>query len=155
AAAALQLRHGPIHAECRVEDTRVVMLEIAARPIGGLCSRGLRLVSEGAPDADAVTLEEVLLRHALGGPVGRGRRESQAAAVMMIPIPQRGHLKKVAGEEAARAVVHVEDVRITAKRDQLLEPLPEAGSYLGFIFARASAPAAAEDAVRRAHRQLS
>jgi hypothetical protein len=73
---------------------------------------------------------------------------------MMIPIPERGHLKRVEGEESARAVAHVEDVRITARRDQLLEPLPEAGSYLGFIFARADAPEVAENAVRLAHKEL-
>ena len=49
---------------------------------------------------------------------------------------------------------HVEDVRITAKLDQLLEPLPEAGSYLGFVFARAPQPSEAEAAVREAHRRL-
>jgi hypothetical protein len=33
--------------------------------------------------------------------------------------------------------------------------LPEAGSYLGFIFARAPRAPDAENAVREAHRQLS
>jgi hypothetical protein len=82
-------------------------------------------------------------------------REPQAAAVMMIPIPRRGHLRRVDGEALARAVPFVEDVRITAKQDQLLEPLPEAGSYLGFIFARAADPALATQAVRDAHARLS
>jgi hypothetical protein len=48
----------------------------------------------------------------------------------------------------------VEDIRITAKPDQLLELLPEAGSYLGFIFARAPEAPDAEAAVRDAHAQL-
>ena len=73
---------------------------------------------------------------------------------MMIPIPRRGMLRSVVGEDRARAVRHVEDVRITAKQDQLLEPLPEAGSYLGFVFARAPLPSEAEAAVREAHRRL-
>ena len=35
--------HGPIHAECRVNDQGgVFVLEVAARPIGGLCARALR-----------------------------------------------------------------------------------------------------------------
>jgi hypothetical protein len=72
----------------------------------------------------------------------------------MIPIPRRGMLRSVTGEDAAREVPHVEDVRITAKLDQMLEPLPEAGSYLGFVFARAPLPAQAEEAVREAHRRL-
>ena len=148
AAAALGLRHGPIHAECRVSDAGVVVLEVAPRPIGGLCSRVLRF---GARD---VSLEEVLLRHAVGQDVSAIARERQAAGVMMIPVPKRGLLKRVEGEERARAVACVEDVRITAKLDQLLEPLPEAASYLGFIFARGAGRSTVEAALREAHSEL-
>jgi biotin carboxylase len=149
AARALGLVHGPIHAECRTTlEGRVYVLEVAGRPIGGLCSRVLRF------QPGLVSLEEVLLGHAVGDPIDRFTRESDAAAVMMIPIPKRGLLKNVAGEATARQVPGVEEVRITAKRDQLLEPLPEAGSYLGFIFARATVAAAAERAVRAAHAAL-
>jgi biotin carboxylase len=146
-ARALGLRHGPIHAEVRVGEPGIVLLEIAARPIGGLCSRALRF--EGG-----ASLEDVLLDHALGGDATSYRRETAASAVMMIPIPKRGLLKNVAGQDRARARPYVTDVRITAKPDQLLEPLPEAGSYLGFIFATAPTPAFAEHAVRAAHRDL-
>jgi biotin carboxylase len=145
---ALGLRHGPIHAECRISSGWIVVLEVAARPIGGLCSKALRF--DGG-----LSLEEILLRHAIGEDISGRWRESSGSAVMMIPIPKRGILKTTDGEALARAVPHVEDVIITAKRDQLLEPLPEAGSYLGFIFARAASPAAAEAAVREAHRRLS
>ncbi len=123
------------------------VLEVAARPIGGLCSKALRF-------ADGASLEHVLLRHAMGHDVSAWTREAGASAVMMIPIPKRGMLKRVEGEESARAVPHVEDVRVTARLGQLLEPLPEAGSYLGFIFARAASTADAEAAVREAHTQL-
>jgi biotin carboxylase len=162
AASALGLSNGPVHAECRVAVSRgneasplsspVYILEVAARPIGGLCSKVLRFESGTA----RVSLEHVLLAHA----VARGNenaippRENQAAAVMMIPIPRRGVLRSVTGDDAAGEVPHVEDVRITAKADQMLEPLPEAGSYLGFVFARAPSAAAAEEAVREAHRRL-
>jgi biotin carboxylase len=155
AAAALGLSQGPIHAECRVREleggaaSQVHVLEVAARPIGGLCSKVLRFTS----GAGEVSLEEVLLRHALGAP-SIPRRESCAAAVMMIPVPRRGILRAVSGEGDARAVDFVDEVLITAKQDQLLEPLPEAGSYLGFVFARAPFPAQAEAAVREAHRRL-
>jgi biotin carboxylase len=152
---ALGLRHGAIHAECRVNARDVVMLEIAPRPIGGLCSRVLRFAPDGGTSADRISLEELLLRHARGEDLSGWERERDAAAVMMIPIPRRGLLKDVAGEESARAGRYVEDVRITAKRDQVLEPLPEAGSYLGFIFARAPLAREAEEAVRQAHRRLS
>jgi hypothetical protein len=101
-----------------------------------------------------LSLEHVLLRHALGHDLSQLSREAGAAAVMMIPIPARGLFKRVAGEDAARAGPFVEDIRITAKVDQLIEPLPEGGSYLGFIFARAPDAAIAEAAVREAHRHL-
>jgi hypothetical protein len=152
ASAALGLRHGPIHAECRIKDDGVFMLEVAARPIGGLCSKVLRFNRPG--ETAMASLEEVLLRQALGQDVTRYEREVDASAVMMIPIPARGILKRVEGEEEARQVAGVDDVRITAKRDQMLEPLPEAGSYLGFIFARGRRAADAEGVVRDAHRRL-
>ena len=105
-------------------------------------------------DTGHLSLEHVLLRHALGHDLSQVLREASAAAVMMIPIPARGLFKRVAGEDAARARPFVEEVRITAKIDQLIEPLPEGGSYLGFIFARAADAAIAEAAVREAHRHL-
>ena len=144
---ALGLLHGSVHAECRVGPDGIHVLEVAARPIGGLCSKALRF-------EDGASLEHVLLRHAIGEDVSAARREAVASAVMMIPIPKRGMLRRVEGEDAARSVPGVEDVRVTAKVGQLLEPLPEASSYLGFIFARAASSAAAESAVRAAHERL-
>ncbi len=151
AADALGLTTGSVHAECRVGPAGIVVLEVAARPIGGLCSKVLRFTSGGSSD---VSLEEVLLRHAAGEDVSRFQRELQASGVMMIPIPQRGLFKRVAGTEEAAAVDGVEEVRITAKPDQLLEQLPEAGSYLGFIFARGDSSTAVVRSLKRAHARL-
>ena len=156
AAAAMGLRHGPIHAECRVNDAGVFVLEIAARPIGGLCARALRfatLASDGH-ERDGITLEELLLRQATGGSLDAYGREARASAVMMIPIPRRGFFKSVTGVQEAARVEGIEDVVITAKPDQLIEPLPEGASYLGFIFARAEEPEDAVAAIRAAHAQL-
>lgn len=151
AARALGLSHGPIHAECRVGgDGTVYVLEVAGRPIGGLCGRVLSFTGP----AGTASLEQVLLEHALGRTIDAWTREAGAAAVMMVPIPGAGRLKGVDGQEDARGVPGVFDVRMTAKPDQMLEPLPEAGSYLGFIFARAADPAGAESAVRTAHQRL-
>jgi hypothetical protein len=149
AATALGLTDGPVHAECRVGPGGIFVLEVAARPIGGLCSKVLRF-----GDERPVPLEEVLLRHATGCAIAHYLRESQAAGVMMIPIPKRGILKSVEGIDEAAGVSGIEEVRITAKRDQLLEPLPEAGSYLGFIFARALDPANVVAALKAAHTRL-
>jgi len=156
---ALGLSHGPIHAECRITPGgQIYVLEIAGRPIGGLCSRVLTLERTvpmaGLRAPDFASVEEVLLRHAIGESVEEWMREPGGAAVMMIPIPARGMLKGVTGEDDARRVAGVTGVRITAKLGQLLEPLPEAGSYLGFIFARGATAADAERAVREAHGKL-
>jgi biotin carboxylase len=151
-ASALGLTDGPLHAECRVGGGGVFLLEVAARPIGGLCARVLQFA--GPANGATVPLEEILLRHAGGGDISIYERESQAAGVMMIPIPKRGLLKRVDGIESAARVPGVEDVRITAKPDQLLERLPEAGSYLGFIFARGPRPADLAGALKDAHALL-
>ena len=149
-ASAIGLRNGPLHAECRVNERGVYVLEIAARPIGGLCSKALRFVS---PLGEA-SLEEVLLRHALREDVSSFSRERAASGVMMIPIPRRGIYKGVAGEREARSVPGIVDVTITAKPDAKLTPLPEGKSYLGFIFAQAPTPLAVEQALRAAHAKL-
>jgi hypothetical protein len=147
AAAALGLTQGPVHAEMRVNGEGVWMLEVAARPIGGLCSRVLRF--EGG-----MTLEEVVLRHSLGENVSDVRLASGAHGVMMIPIPRPGVYTGVEGLEDARSVAGIEDVVITAKEGQTLVPLPEGASYLGFIFSRARAAAQVERALREAHSRL-
>jgi ATP-grasp domain/L-amino acid ligase C-terminal domain 2/ATP-grasp N-terminal domain len=164
AAAAIGLDHGPIHAECRVNAEGVFVLEVAARPIGGLCARALRFVPDGTRDSglgtrlpnpdSRIPLEELLLRHALGENPVRYRRENAASGVMMIPIPRSGLFRGVDGVEAARGVPHIADVQITAKPDQRLLPLPEGASYLGFIFARAGRAADVEAALRAAHARL-
>lgn len=147
----LGLVHGPVHAECRVSAGGVVVLEVAARPIGGLCARALTFRRPGAPDE---TLEGLVLRHAVGEPIDDYQRETRASAVMMVPIPTAGRLKGVHGVASAREVDGIDDVVITAKPDQLLVPLPEGGSYLGFVFARGATADAAVEAVRVAHGRL-
>lgn len=149
----LGLRHGPIHAECRVNAKGVWILEVAARPIGGLCARTLRFV-RSKKDHSYEGLEAVLLRHASGESIRNYTRETGASAVMMLPIPMRGRLRSVEGIEKAEQVTGVDEVRITAKTGQLLEPIPEGASYLGFVFARAESPELAVYALKSAHAQL-
>jgi biotin carboxylase len=144
---ALGLVEGPIHAELRLSPARPVVLEVAARSIGGLCSRTLRF---GA----GVTLEELLVAHAVGLPLERLRRDAAAAGVMMIPIPRAGILHAVGGSDAARAVPGIEELVITAPIGRELEPLPEGDSYLGFLFARGVRPDEVERSLREAHAQL-
>jgi biotin carboxylase len=144
---ALELNEGPVHAEFRMNGGEIVTLELAARSIGGLCSRALRF---GA----GVSLEELILRHALGLGVGDRRLDHSASGVMMIPIPTRGTLVRVGGIERARAVDGIEGVEITIPAGQPVVPLPEGDRYLGFIFASGEAPGDVEAALRRAHALL-
>ncbi len=145
---ALGLYHGPFHAELRSNPSGAWMLEVAARPIGGLCSKALRF-GAGMP------LEELLLRHAIGEDVAGSPLADAASGVMMIPIPSAGVFEDAAGVDEARGVAGVEDVIVTAKVGQMLVPLPEGASYLGFIFARGGHPAEVEQALRSAHAKLS
>jgi predicted ATP-grasp superfamily ATP-dependent carboligase len=162
AAVAIGLRHGPIHAECRVNADGVYVLEVGARPIGGLCARALRFQSQSQSQSQseicnlqsAMSLEELLLRHALGEDSSPYVRESLASGVMMIPIPKRGVYRRVDGLDDARVVAGVDDIQITAKPDQRLVPLPEGASYLGFIFARGADAGEVEHALRSAHARL-
>ena len=147
AAAALGLREGPIHAEARLGPAGPVILEVAARTIGGLCARALRF---GA----GASLEELVVAHAMGLPLASIGREPGASGVMMLPIPSRGILHGVAGVEAARAVPGVEDVVVTAPEGREVVPLPEGDAYLGFLFARGETPGAVEASLREAHRLL-
>jgi biotin carboxylase len=144
---ALGLTHGPVHAEMRHKEKGTWMLEVAARPIGGLCSQCLRLDR-------GVSLEQLILKHALGENVRGFQRETGASGVMMIPIPENGIYLGVSGTEHASAVTGVDSVIITAKHGQRLRQLPEGASYLGFIFARGDEPQEVESALREAHGKL-
>jgi len=152
AARALGLSHGPIHAEFRINEAGVWPLEVAPRPIGGLCARALRFSSSEAPEP--IGLEELLLRHALELPGCDSPREGVASGVLMIPVPKSGMLEGVTGEEAARSTPGVTELIITARLHDYIAAWPEGSSYLGFLFARGSAPEEVELAIRRAHEKL-
>ena len=147
AARALGLREGPVHAELRVDGGRVSVLEVAARSIGGLCSRALRF---GA----GLSLEAVILRHSLGLAVADPKRERAASGVMMLPIGHAGVLVEVEGQERARAVAGIGGLEITIARGRPVVPLPEGDRYLGFLFARGADPAGVERSLREAHSHL-
>jgi biotin carboxylase len=147
AARALGLTDGPIHAEFRLNDRGIWMLEVAARSIGGLCSRTLRFGS-------GISLEELILRHAAGLPLPAHQREVAAAGVMMLPIRNRGRLRAVEGQGEAKQVPGVDGLVITIPPGEQLVPLPEGDRYLGFMFARADSPAAVEASLRQAYAQL-
>ena len=140
------LGNGPVHAEVRVNERGVWILEVAARSIGGLCGRVLKHVL-------GMSLEELILRQAIGQPRAIAG-DGGGAGVMMIPTPRRGIYHGIEGLAAAQTVPGVTAVSITAEQGQIVAPPPDGASYLGFIFSRATSPAAAEHALRAAFLQL-
>jgi biotin carboxylase len=146
ACAVAGLGSGPVHAELRVNDHGLWLLEVAARSIGGLCGRVLK-------HRLGMSLEELILRHTLGMPVPVSAND-EACGVMMIPVPEHGIFHGATGLTAALAVPGICDIRITAQPRQIVAPPPEGSGYLGFIFSRAAVPEAAEAALRAAHATL-
>ncbi len=147
AVAALGLKEGPVHVELRVKDEAVWIIEVNPRSIGGLCSRVLRF-------GVGMSLEELIIRQALGQDTAAIERQGRPAGVMMIPVPRAGILEEVRGVAAAEAVVGVEKVTISAHPGQELVPLPEGSPYPGFIFAHGPTPEIVETALREAHGHL-
>ncbi|HUI02667.1 MAG TPA: ATP-grasp domain-containing protein [Acidimicrobiales bacterium] len=142
ATAALGLTEGPVHAEVRVRAGRASVIEVAARTIGGLCGRALSF-STGR------SLEELVIRHALGMALGDTRARG-ASGVLMVPTPRAGTLRAVEGVDAARAVPGIVGVDITVAAGKRVVPVPEGNRYLGFVFGRDATPARVETALRRA-----
>ena len=83
------------------------MLEVAARPIGGLCARALRFCADEGCGVGAADFEELLLRHALGESTAHWSREPMASGVMMIPIPRRGIYRRTDDLDSAAAVAGI------------------------------------------------
>jgi hypothetical protein len=168
AATALGLSHGPVHAEFRIAESprstgeapgeesagarAVWPIEIAPRPIGGLCAQALRF--KVSPGTEPIGLEELLLRHALELPGADAPRETASSGVMMIPVPQSGVFEGASGEAEAASTPLVTRITLTARPRDYLAAWPEGASYLGFIFARGENPEEVENALRQAHSKL-
>lgn len=141
---AIGLTEGPVHAELRAEGSRV--LEVAARTIGGRCSKALTV-------GGGHTLEELVISRAAGldGPAPDLDRP---AGILMVPIPRSGRLEEVRGVEEVRKLPHVTGVEITIPRGKLVRALPEGERYLGFAFAAGESAEEVETALRAAESAL-
>jgi hypothetical protein len=150
AARALGLSYGPIHAELRIDlrggQARPALLELAARSIGGLCSRALRF-------ADGQSLEELVLASALGQHVPV-RRLAGISGVLMLPVERPGILRAVDGRAEAAAVPGITGLTITVPVGQHVCPLPEGDRYLGFVFAEGESHQEVENALAAARQRL-
>jgi biotin carboxylase len=149
---AIGLTHGSVHGEFRLNEDGVWPIEIAPRPIGGMCAKALRF--QPLDESESISLEELLLRHALGMPGADAPRENQASGVMMIPVPNSGTFERIDGADDARSVACITDLEITARLHDYITAWPEGSSYLGFLFACGTDSAATERAIRIAHSKL-
>lgn len=147
ACAAYGLREGPVHAELRISAGRAWVMEIASRTIGGDCAR---LLEFGAGS----DLESLVIQYAMNRPVPIAS-VAGGAGVLMLPIPEAGILRRVEGLLDAGRTRWIEDIVISVREGYQLMPLPDSGSYLGFMFARAPDAAKAEAALREAFSKLS
>ena len=143
ACTAYGLTTGAIHAELRVNEDDVWILEVAARTIGGDCARVF-------DSGNGYALEEMAVALATARPFEPVPLE-ESRGVMMIPVAQAGVLRRVEGLAAARKVAYIESVDIVIRSGHELVPLPEGSSYPGFIFARGPTPEVVEKALREAH----
>ena len=142
---AIGLTEGPVHVECKVDGSRVWFIELAARTIGGLCSRSL--------NHGGVSLEELVIRHAAGMPLPN-RDLIGATGVLMLPVLTAGRVAAVHGMEAARAVEGVTEVVISVGVGEEVLPLPEGDRYAGFVFAGGATADNVEAALRQAWAKL-
>ena len=104
---AIGITHGPVHIELMVQGREVRVIEVAARSIGGLCSKSLNFGLMGT------SLETLILRNALGMDKPELHRESVASGVLMIPIPKSGRLVEIRNTDAVRQLPHVTGMDIT------------------------------------------
>ena len=143
----LGLRWGPIHAECRLNESGVWIIEIACRSIGGRCGKLLEF-------STGQSLEQIILTNAVGGRSDYSLIV-EAAGVMMIPVPGKGGvLRRVEGIGMAARTPLVSSVEIDVRPGQMLVPWPEGCPYPGFIFAAGKDPESVEKALRSAHQKL-
>jgi hypothetical protein len=169
AARALGLISGPVHAELRIAESTgqhrpaaagggggavPAMLELAARSIGGLCSRVLRFPG-------GATLEELVLANSLGQAAPAAPAAPAASyelprpcGVFMLPVPRPGRLRAVEGRDRVLAVPGITGLTITIPIGQRVLPLPDGDRYLGFIFAEADTRLEVEQALTTAYRLL-
>lgn len=146
ACSAYGLVTGAIHAECRIDsEKKIWILEIASRTIGGDCARLL--------DNENFTIEELAISLAINRPVDISMPQ-QARGVMMIPVREKGLLKRVEGLLEANKVRHIDKIDIIIAEGHELIPLPEGNQYLGYIFASADTSEQVTSAIRKAYAAL-
>lgn len=143
AAAALGMWHGPAHCEIRLTSQGPVVLEIAARLLGGGCSAVLQDWLDG-------DFQALLMRLAIGEPVvvPLARHDVPVAAAMMLPVPGEGRVAAVHGAARAMRVPWVRSVDIFACPGDVVVLPPEPMCYsVGTVLAAGPSHQAIEDSL--------
>ena len=139
---AFGLRMGPIHAEVRINNSKVWILEVAARSIGGDCARLFELATD-------TSLEEFIVCKSAGQSIDT-LKFSNSTGVAMIPVTAGGILRRIEGVVDAQSVDGILDVRIDVRSGEKITPWPEGSRYPGFIYAEARNPERVKQSLREA-----
>lgn len=140
------LVQGPVHAELRINQHGIYLIELANRTIGGQCGRLIESIT-------GYRLEEIVLM-GMTNNLPEFQHSEGSSGVLMIPVPRAGLLKRVEGLTDALATPYIEDLEIHINTGYELIPLPEGASYLGFIFAKSPDYQTTWNALKAAHEKL-
>jgi hypothetical protein len=125
----LGLTNGPIHAEFKISNNEVFLIEINPRMIGGLCSRCLSF------GLFKQSLEELILLSFSTGKFKKVELLSNYVGVLMLPVPKSGKFISINHNEIMK-IENVSSVDITVSKNTLLQMPPNGERYLGFVFSQ-------------------
>ena len=125
----LGLTNGPIHAEFKISNNEVFLIEINPRMIGGLCSRCLSF------GLFKQSLEELILLSFSAGKFKQVELLSNYVGVLMLPVPKNGKFISINHNEIME-IENVSSVDITVSKNTLLQMPPNGERYLGFVFSQ-------------------
>ena len=125
----LGLTNGPIHAEFKIANDEVFLIEINPRMIGGLCSRcsSFGLFKQ--------SLEELILLSFSTGNFKQIELLSNYVGVLMLPVPKSGKFRSINHEEIIN-IENVSSVDITVSKNSSINMPPNGERYLGFVFSQ-------------------
>ncbi|MGP4103181.1 ATP-grasp domain-containing protein [Nonomuraea sp. KM90] len=122
---------GATHLELKLTEDGVRVIELNARPAGGMIPELIRLV-------DGQDLVGQQLRLAAGLPVRLAPRRTGHAGIRFLAVTRPGVLRHARGVEAAAGVPGVKEVLVSARPGQQVRPPRSSYDRLGHVIAHAA-----------------
>lgn len=135
------LTNGPIHAEFKIIDKEVFIIEINPRMIGGLCSRCLSF------GLFKQSLEELILLAFTTAKFKHVELLSKYVGVLMLPVPKSGKFVSLNIDEIYD-IDNISSVDITVSKNTILQMPPNGEKYLGFVFSQGENKSVVMDALK-------